>query len=628
MKSTETFIFDFDSTFIQVEALDVLCEIIYENNSNGQQVLSEIQRLTNLGMEGKLSLKESLTKRIELLQANRDHLGSVIEALRHKVSNSVIRNRSFFKQHADDIYIISNGFKEIIIPIVQVYGIKPEHVLANTFRFDHNGKIIGFDEKDELCENKGKVLKIKSLNLKGEVIGDGYTDYETLQGGAATKFYAFTENVSRAVVVEKADRLAPSLDEILFDLSYKASVSYPKNRISVLLLENIHPDAVRIFEQEGYSVETVKGSLSKDELCKRIKDVSILGIRSKTQITPRILNCANKLHAIGTFCIGTNQVNLDECSKRGIAVFNAPYSNTRSVVELALGEMIMLIRNTFVKSTKMHQGIWDKSANNSVEIRGKKLGIVGYGSIGAQFSVIAEALGMKVYFYDVIDKLALGNAKKCSSLQELLALSDVVTLHVDGRKENANLINETSFEQMKDGVVFLNLSRGHVVDLNALIKHLKSGKVRGAAVDVFPEEPASNDEPFISELCGLPNVILTPHVGGSTEEAQLDIGNYVARKIIQYINTGSTFGSVNLPEIQLPEFQSAHRIMHIHENVKGILAQINTILLEYDNNIVGQYLKTNENMGYVITDIDNFHNADLEKRLKDIPNTIRYRILY
>ena len=630
MKSNETFIFDFDSTFIQVEALDVLCEIIYENNSNGQQVLSEIQRLTNLGMEGKLSLKESLTKRIELLQANRDHLGAVIEALRHKVSNSVIRNRSFFKQHADDIYIISNGFKEIIIPIVQEYGIKPEQVLANTFRFDHNGKIIGFDEKDELCENKGKVLKIKSLNLKGEVImiGDGYTDYETLQGGAATKFYAFTENVSRAVVVEKADRLAPSLDEILFDLSYKASVSYPKNRISVLLLENIHPDAVRIFEQEGYSVETVKGSLSEDELCKRIKDVSILGIRSKTQITPRMLDCANKLHAIGTFCIGTNQVNLDECSKRGIAVFNAPYSNTRSVVELALGEMIMLIRNTFVKSTKMHQGIWDKSANNSVEIRGKKLGIVGYGSIGAQFSVIAEALGMKVYFYDVIDKLALGNAKKCSSLQELLALSDVVTLHVDGRKENANLINETSFEQMKDGAVFLNLSRGHVVDLNALVKNLKSGKIRGAAVDVFPEEPASNDEPFISELCGLPNVILTPHVGGSTEEAQLDIGNYVARKIIQYINTGSTFGSVNLPEIQLPEFQSAHRIMHIHENVKGILAQINTILLEYDNNIVGQYLKTNESMGYVITDIDNFHNTDLEKRLKDIPNTIRYRILY
>jgi D-3-phosphoglycerate dehydrogenase len=630
MKVKETFIFDFDSTFIQVEALDVLCEIVHENNSNKQQILGEIQRITNLGMEGKLSLKESLTQRIALLKANRDHLESVINALRQKVSDSVVRNSNFFTLNAENIYIISNGFKEIIIPIVQQYGIKPEHVLANTFKFDADGEIIGFDEKDELCENKGKVLKIKSLNLEGEVImiGDGYTDYETLQGGAATKFYAFTENVSRAVVIEKADRLAPSLDEILFDLSYKASVSYPKNRISVLLLENIHPDAVRVFEKEGYSVETLKGSLSEDELCERIKDVSILGIRSKTTITARVLEHANKLHAIGTFCIGTNQVNLDECSKQGIAVFNAPYSNTRSVVELALGEMIMLIRNTFEKSNKMHNGIWDKSANNSVEIRGKKLGLIGYGSIGAQFSVIAEALGMKVYFYDLIDKLALGNAKKCASLQELLAVSDVVSLHVDGRKSNENIIDATSFEQMKDGVVFLNLSRGHVVELSALIANLKSGKVRGAAVDVFPYEPSNNDEPFISELCGLPNVILTPHIGGSTEEAQYDIGNYVANKIIQYINTGTTFGSVNLPEIQLPEFHGAHRIMHIHENVKGILAQINTILLEYDNNIVGQYLKTNENMGYVITDIDNVHNMDLEKKLKDIPNTIRYRILY
>lgn len=630
MKTKETFIFDFDSTFIQVEALDVLCEIIYENSANGKHVLSEIQRITNLGMEGKLSLKESLTQRIQLLNANRDHLGGVIEALRNKVSNSVNRNRNFFKQHASDIYIISNGFGEIIIPIVQEYGIKPDHVLANTFKFDHNGKIIGFDEKNALCENKGKVLKIKSLNLVGEVImiGDGYTDYETLENGAATKFYAFTENVSRTVVLEKADRIAPSLDEILYDLSYKASVSYPKNRISVLLLENIHPDAVRIFEQEGYSVETVKGALSEEELCKRIKDVSILGIRSKTQLTANVLACANKLHAVGAFCIGTNQINLDACSQKGVAVFNAPYSNTRSVVELALGEMIMLIRNTFDKSTKLHKGIWDKSANGSVEIRGKKLGIIGYGSIGSQLSVIAEALGMKVYFYDVVDRLAIGNAKKCSSLSELLALSDIVSLHVDGRKSNAYLINESSFEQMKDGVVFLNLSRGHVVDLNALIANLKSGKVRGAAVDVFPEEPSNNDEPFISELCGLPNVILTPHIGGSTEEAQIDIANYVAHKIIQYINTGSTFGSVNLPEIQLPEFQGAHRIMHIHENVKGILAQINTILLEYDNNIVGQYLKTNENVGYVITDIDNFHNAELEKKLKAIPNTIRYRILY
>ncbi|HRG53905.1 MAG TPA: HAD-IB family phosphatase, partial [Bacteroidia bacterium] len=362
VKKQETFIFDFDSTFIQVEALDILCEVIYDNSSVGKQVLAEIQQLTNLGMEGKLSLKESLTKRINLLQANRDHLGAVIDILKNKVSASVIRNRSFFKQHADNVYIISNGFREIIVPIVQEYGVKPEHVLANTFKFDHTGKIIGFDETDELCENQGKVRKIRSLALTGEaiMIGDGYTDYETLQGGAVSKFYAFTENVRREVVVAKADRLAPSLDEILYDLSYKASVSYPKNRISVLLLENIHEDARQIFEQEGYNVETIKGSLSEEELCKRIKDVSILGIRSKTQVTEKVLLHANKLHAIGTFCIGTNQVNLGACCDNGIAVFNAPYSNTRSVVELAIGEMIMLVRNTFEKSNKMHNGIWDK----------------------------------------------------------------------------------------------------------------------------------------------------------------------------------------------------------------------------------------------------------------------------
>ncbi|MDR6845061.1 phosphoglycerate dehydrogenase [Flavobacterium granuli] len=629
-ENQETFIFDFDSTFIKVEALDVLCEVIYQDSAAGEQILKEIQRLTDLGMEGKLSLKESLTKRIQLLQANRDHIGTVIEELKKKVTASVIRNRTFFKQHSDNIYIISNGFKEIIIPIVSEYGIKPEHVLANTFKFDHDGKIIGFDEKDELCENQGKVKKIKSLNLQGEaiMIGDGYTDYETLEGGAVSKFFAFTENVSRKIVVEKASQIAPSLDEILYELSYKASVSYPKNRINVLLLENVHEDAVKIFEHEGYNVETIKGSLSEDELIEKIKGVSILGIRSKTHVTAKVLEHANKLHAVGTFCIGTNQVDLNACSMKGISVFNAPYSNTRSVVELALGQIIMLVRNTFEKSKLMHEGVWDKSATNSVEIRGKKLGLVGYGSIGSQLSIVAEALGMKVYFYDAVDRLALGNAKKCSSLKELLALSDVVSLHVDGRASNKNIIDADAFDYMKPGVVFLNLSRGHVVDIEALVANLKNGKIHGAAVDVFPYEPKNNDEPFVSELQGLKNVILTPHIGGSTEEAQEDIGHYVANKIINYINTGTTYGSVNLPEIQLPELQSAHRIMHIHENVKGILAQINNILLEYDNNILGQYLKTNETLGYVITDIDNFHNKDLEKKLKKIPNTIRYRILY
>ncbi|MFK7048884.1 D-3-phosphoglycerate dehydrogenase [Flavobacterium columnare] len=630
MTQHKTFIFDFDSTFIQVEALDELCTIVHGKTAIAETVLKTIQEITNQGMEGKLTLKESLSKRIQLLQAHRDDLEELIKRLKDKISISVIRNKKFFKLHSENIYIISNGFKEIIVPIVQELGIKSENVLANSFAFDHQGNIVGFDEKDELCENKGKALKIQSLNLEGEVImiGDGYTDYEALQYGVVSKFYAFTENVRRQVVLDLAEKIAPSLDEILYDLSYKASVSYPKNRIQVLLLENIHPDAVAQFEREGYQVTTLKESLSEEELCNQIKEVSILGIRSKTTVSARVLEKAHKLHAIGTFCIGTNQVDLPVCNQKGIAVFNAPYSNTRSVVELAIGEMIMLMRATFEKSQKMHQGIWDKSANGSVEIRGKKLGIVGYGSIGSQLSILAEALGMQVYFYDVVDKLALGNAKKCTSLQELLALADVVTLHVDGREENKELIGAKAFEIMKKGVVFLNLSRGHIVDMDALIANLDNNKIRGAAIDVFPYEPKSNDEKFFSSLRGRENVILTPHIGGSTEEAQHDIGNYVSQKIIQYINTGTTFGSVNLPEIQLPEFDNAHRIMHIHENVKGILAQINTILSNANCNILGQYLKTNEQIGYVITDVDSFYDPNLEKQLKNIPNTIRYRILY
>ncbi|WP_444671160.1 phosphoglycerate dehydrogenase [Flavobacterium columnare] len=630
MAQRKIFIFDFDSTFIQVEALDELCTIIHGETPIAETVLKTIQEITNQGMEGRITLKESLSKRIHLLQAHRDHLEELIKKLKDKISTSVIQNKNFFKLHSEEVYVISNGFKEIIVPIVQEFGIKPENVLANTFVFDHQGNIVGFDEKEELCENKGKALKIQSLKLEGEVImiGDGYTDYETLQYGVVSKFYAFTENIKRQVVLDLAEKVAPSLDEILYDLSVKASVSYPKNRIQVLLLENIHPDAVAQFEREGYQVTSLKGSLSEEELCEQIKEVSILGIRSKTTVSARVLENAHKLHAIGTFCIGTNQVNLQVCSQKGIAVFNAPYSNTRSVVELAIGEMIMLMRATFEKSQKMHQGIWDKSANGSVEIRGKKLGIVGYGSIGSQLSILAEALGMQVYFYDVVDKLALGNAKKCASLQELLAVADVVSLHVDGRENNEQLMDANAFSAMKNGVVFLNLSRGHIVDMDALIVNLESGKIRGAAIDVFPYEPKNNDEVFLSALRGRDNVILTPHIGGSTEEAQHDIGNYVSRKIIQYINTGTTFGSVNLPEIQLPEFDNAHRVMHIHENVKGILAQINTIFSNANCNILGQYLKTNEQIGYVITDVDSFYDPDLEKQLKMIPNTIRYRILY
>ena len=630
MEDNRYFVIDFDSTFTQVEALDVLGEISLANDKDREKNLKEVKNLTDQGMKGDLSFRESLEKRLALLKANKEHLSPLVEALSKRISSSFIRNKSFFQENRENIYIISNGFKEFIVPIVQEYGVKEENVFANTFEFDANGNITGFDMENGLSFNNGKVEQLKKLDLKGDVyvIGDGYTDYEIKAAGLANKFYAFTENVERANILEKADHITPSLDEFLFLHNMNKAISYPKNRINVLLLENVHPDAFKIMKEEGYNITTHSGAMDEEELAEKIKDVSVIGIRSKTQLTKKVLKNANRLIAVGAFCIGTNQIDLDECLRRGIAVFNAPYSNTRSVVELAIGEIILLMRNLPDKIMKMHEGIWNKSADNSFEIRGKKLGIVGYGNIGAQLSVVAESIGFDVYFYDVVEKLALGNATKCTSLEELFSKVDIVTLHVDGRKSNKNLIGDKEFEQMKDGVIFLNLSRGHVVDIDALQKHITSGKIKGAGIDVFPEEPKTNNETFESPLRKLPNVILTPHIGGSTLEAQENIGNFVPGKIIEYINTGSTTNSVNFPNQQLPVLENAHRLIHIHHNVPGILAKINEILAKHNINIVGQYLKTNETIGYVITDINKAYDKGLIKDLKEIKDTVKFRILY
>ncbi len=405
-------------------------------------------------------------------------------------------------------------------------------------------------------------------------------------------------------------------------------LSYPKSKMKVLFLENINKNAVKAFVDEGYPVVALKQALSEQELSEKIKDISILGIRSKTEVTEKILKNAQKLHAIGAFCIGTNQINLPLASQKGIAVFNAPYSNTRSVVEMVMGEIIFLYRQLFDKSAKAHKGVWDKSANGTHEVRGKTLGVVGYGNIGTQLSVLAETIGMKVLFYDIADKLSLGNARKCNSLEELLKASDVVSIHVDGSKRNTNLIGKDQFKIMKKNVIFINSSRGHVVDIESLANFLKSGKIRGAAIDVFPKEPKSNEEKFVSVLQGLPNVILTPHIGGSTEEAQKNIGGFVSSKLIEFINTGSTALSVNFPNLQPPDYPNAHRLIHIHKNVPGMLAQINTVLARENTNVEEQYLKTNEQIGYVISDINAKYKDTLVKELRNIPGTIKLRVLY
>lgn len=624
------FIIDFDSTFTQVEGLDELANIALAGNPNREKVVEQIRDLTDKGMNGEISFSEALSQRIGLLKANRQHIEQLVEFLHTKVSDSFQRNKAFLNEYSDSIFIVSGGFKEFIVPVVTAMGIKAENVYANTFLFDADGNITGVDTENVLAHDKGKIKLLKSLNLDGDVyaIGDGYTDYELKASGLANRFYAFTENVEREKVVAIADDVVSSFDEFLYLNKLPRSQSYPKSLIKVLLLENVHPVAVKAFQEQGFNVEFVKGALDEDELAEKIKGVSILGIRSKTNVTKKVLESADKLMMIGAFCIGTNQIDLKAATEKGIAVFNAPYSNTRSVVELAVGEMIMLIRNIFPKSNAMHAGKWDKSANNSFEVRGKKLGLIGYGHIGTQLSVIGEALGMEIYFYDSVDKMPIGNAKKCRSMEEVLRVSDVVSLHIDGRKENTNLIGKREFEMMKDGVVFLNLARGHVVDVPALVEAVKSGKVWGAGVDVFPYEPKTNNEEFINELRGLPNVILTPHIGGSTEEAQEGIGLYVPERLLEYMNNGSTTGSVNFPELQLPLLSGSHRLLHIHKNVPGILAKINNIFAKHQININGQYLKTNEKIGYVIMDIDKDYSQEFIQEIKGIEETIRFRMLY
>jgi D-3-phosphoglycerate dehydrogenase len=630
MSSSIKFIIDFDSTFTQVEALDILGEISLANHPERDIRLQAIKDITDQGMDGSLTFRESLEQRLEILQANRAQITELIAALKQKVSKSFERNREFLLENAPNIYIISNGFKDFIIPIVGVYGIQEKHVFANEFVYDSLGNIVDFNRENPLSKNNGKAETIRRVNLEGDiyVIGDGYTDYEIKASGLANKFYAFTENVSRARVTKEADHIAPSLDEILYINNLNTKFSYPKSRIKVLLLENVHPIGIELFTEEGYQVEVVSSAMSEEELCEKIKNVSILGIRSKTNVTKKVLENANRLIAIGAFCIGTNQIDLEVCQEKGIAVFNAPFSNTRSVVEMAIAEIIFLMRNLADKSAGMHLGKWDKSATGSFEIRGKKLGIIGYGNIGAQLSVLAENMGMNVFYYDVIEKLALGNATKLNSLDELLQTCDIVSLHVDGRKDNKCLLDKEKIALMKPGAILVNLSRGHVVEIPALREAILSGHLAGCAVDVFPEEPKNNKESFESELRGLPNTILTPHIGGSTLEAQENIARFVPGKIMEYINTGNTFNSVNFPNIQLPFLKNAHRLIHIHQNEPGVLAKINQILANYEINIVGQYLKTNEKIGYVITDIDKAYSKEAIEAMKLIPGTIRFRMLY
>jgi len=405
--------------------------------------------------------------------------------------------------------------------------------------------------------------------------------------------------------------------------------SLEKDKIRILLLEGIHDTAVENFTSHGYTnIERVRGALTGEELGKRIRDAHIVGIRSRTQLTREVFAAAEKLIAVGCFCIGTNQVNLAAALELGIPVFNAPYSNTRSVAELVVAEAIMLLRGIPQRNASCHRGGWLKSADNSHEVRGKKLGIVGYGNIGSQVSVLAEAMGMNVYFHDVVTKLPLGNATPVSSLDELLRHCDLVSLHVPDTSATRWMIGEKQIRTMKPGGYLINAARGKVVDIDALAAALQDGHLQGAAIDVFPEEPKSNEDEFVSPLRAFDNVILTPHVGGSTQEAQANIGTEVSEKLTLYSDNGSTLSAVNFPEVALPSHPGIHRLLHIHRNIPGILSQINQIFSENGINIVGQYLQTNERIGYVVIDVNAAYSQMALGKLRSIEGTIRTRVLF
>jgi len=623
-------ILDFDSTFVTVEALELLGEIALAADPEREAKLAEVTALTEQAMNGDIGFSRALARRIELLQPRREHIEALVERLRDKVTPSIRRNRDFIQRAGERLYIVTGGFHEYVDPVAAEFGVPAERVLANRLVFGADGAATGVDASLPLSRDGGKVEAVKALELEGEVVvvGDGWTDYEIRAAGAADRFYAFVETAARAKVTAAADAVATSFDEVLHAEKLEGRWSYPRSRMRVLLLENVHPDAIAHFHEEGYQVETVKGALGEAELHERLKGVHVLGLRSKTQLTRKALEGADRLLAVGAFCIGTNQIDLPACTDKGVAVFNAPYSNTRSVVEMAIGEIVALTRRLFEKSAAAHQGLWDKSASGAHEIRGRTIGVIGYGAIGSQLSVLAEAMGMRVVYYDVAEKLALGNARRVRTLGELLEISDVVSLHVDGRPENRNLIGAEEIARMRDGAILLNLSRGHVVDVQALSAALRSGKLGGAGVDVFPEEPAGNDQPFDSVLKGAPNLILTPHIGGSTEEAQAAIGEFASERLLGFLHRGDTTFSVNLPNVQQSEVRGAHRLLHIHRNQPGVMAGINRVVAEHGLNILAQSLKTREEAGYVITDVDQGYDRGALDALRAIPGTLKVRLVY
>ncbi|MES2655646.1 MAG: HAD-IB family phosphatase [Bacteroidota bacterium] len=592
------FIIDFDSTFTQVEAMEELAAISLKNDPEKESIIGQIKHLTDLAMEGKMPFNKSLKARITLLSAKKYHINMLVNKLRKKVSPSFIRNKAFFKEYQGRILIVSGGFKEFIAPVVKSFHINEDCIYANTFVYDSKNNIIGTDERNPLSQQGGKVKLLKELKLKGDVfaIGDGYTDYEMKASGQANFFFAFTENIARLSVLQKADYVAPSLDEILYKMKLPMALSYPKSRIKVVLLGKETFEAAHYFKLEGYQVakfEQITNSAKKE-----LKQASII-VSSINQMID-ISECS-KLLCASVWGVHNEQFNLLNAQQMAIPIFHSPFANSRSAVELSLGFMLQLSRYA------------------NTEIKGKKLGLIGYGNAGGLLSVLAQNLGMEVLFYDKRDRAPLGNAIAYKTMNDVLKRSDYIVL-MNSSNEGV-LLGEKELKHLHTNAMLINLSYDDSVDIKAVNKLLGSKKIAGFAMDCNHVETYKN-------IKATQQTIVTLNKRNATAETQQQIAGFISEKVIEYINTGNVGKNLNFPEIQLPALLNSHRFIHVHENKPGLLAKINAILALHKINISGQYLKTNETLGYVITDVVKQYNSEAINELKQIEGTLKFRIIY
>lgn len=604
MKMETYYLFDFDSTFTQVEAMEELAEISLADDPEKEVLIEKIKQLTDLAMNGSMPFGKSLKARIALLSAKKYHVNKLVNRLRKRVSPSFIRNKQFFKEHKGRVFIISGGFKEFIVPIVRPYFIDAEHVFANTFEYDLRNNIIGADEKNILSQEKGKVKLLKQLKLPGKVvlIGDGYTDYEVYESGQADQFFAFTENVSRSNVLERSEWIAPSLDEILYTQKLPMSISYPKSRLKAVLWGEETFLAEPKLKKEGYRISRLPMKVNKELLAKELGDAHIL-IFSPSVNLALVRTETSKLLTAGVWGDHTNDAVLGKFARGGIAVFGGEFSHLRSEVELIVLMLLQLNRN------------------REEELMGKRLGVIGYGHSGTMLSVMAEQLGMEVFYYDLMDRPALGNAKRIKQLGELLRKCNNVVITSEAQLKGVCVIGAKELKQMQKGSVLVNMGFEENIDEESCGQAIENGHLGGFGMD------------YVTENNGLragknSNIMIGVNKRMGTRQTKENIATLLSERLIDFVNTGSTRGSLNFPELSLPALQQMRRFIHIHENKPGVLAQINGILAKHKINISGQYLKTSGELGYVITDVSKEYEPEAISDLKAINETIKFRVLY